>query len=404
MTKRISWKKGMRLTDEILRASDRCIIESLNHAYRLGISGRFGLIPSKNGFHVSININKDFLDVEELECLAITQDGNLIDIKFDTGFTKTNYTNVIIPSTEENAMLLTVKVKNDEWTDIDETYCEPAYAFSLISEKTKLAPDSFPIARIVNEYGWRIDDINFIPPCTNISSHWVFEKQAKQFIDILQYANAQLENSIDADCKTALHICWPAMKQIQISMEKDIDTMSPMNFFGNIQKFISAFYCGCMLDDSLDLSEAEKFRNYIQSPYDFKDVYKRIKEGLELCTSINEKIDKFKDFISKEQNIEAPTISNSNLTKKCTNSKVRIPVENNCPGSKIYYTIDGSEPTKLSSTGNTITISSGFSSGKSEEEDKFITIKVKAYINDTASATNTYKIRLQKDAKHWIEI
>ncbi len=180
MTKRISWKKGMRLTDEILRASDKCVIESLNHAYRLGISGRFGLIPSINGFHISININKDFLDVEELECLAITQNGNLIDIKFDTGYTKTNYTSVIIPSTEENAMLLIVKVKNNEWTDIDETYCEPTYTFSLISENTKLDPNSFPIARIVNEYGWRIDDINFIPPCVNISSHWIFEKQAKQ--------------------------------------------------------------------------------------------------------------------------------------------------------------------------------------------------------------------------------
>lgn len=404
MTKRISWKKGMRLTDEILRISDKCVIESLKQAFCIGACGRFGLIPSSNGFHISLNINKDFLEIEELNCFAITQNGSLIDINFDTSFSKTNYTNVIIPSTEESSMLLVIKIKNDEWTDINETFCEPSYTFSLISENSILSPDSFPIARIVNEYGWRMDDINFVPPCINISSHWIFEKQAKQFIDILRCANAQLENSLNADCKTAINICWPSTKQIQINMEKDIDTMSPMNLFGNIQKFICAFYCGCMLDESLDLADAEKFRNYIQIPYDFKNVYQNIREGLDICISINAKIEKFKDFASEEKNIEAPTISNSNLIKKCTNSKVRIPIENNCPGSTIYYTTDGNEPTKSSNSGNAIIITSGFSRGKSEEEDKFITIKVKAYLNDIASVTNTYKIRLQKDAKHWIEI
>ena len=131
----------------------------------------------------------------------------------------------------------------------------------------------------------------------------------------------------------------------------------------------------------------------------------RIKEGVALSVGICEKIDKFKDFVCAEVKIEAPTISNENLFKRCTNSKVRIPIENNCPGSTIYYTTDGSEPTNTSNSGNMIVIASGFVGGRDrEEDDKFITVKVKSVLNGASSTTNTFKVRLQKDVKHWIEI
>ena len=134
-------------------------------------------------------------------------------------------------------------------------------------------------------------------------------------------------------------------------------------------------------------------------------VTKIIKEGLSLCNAICEKVGKFKDFTHVEEKIEAPTISNANLFKKCTNSKVRIPVENNTPGATIFYTIDGSEPTSSSNTGNTIVFASGFVGGRDkEEDDKYVVVKVKAVLNGISSITNTYKIRLQKDVKHWIEI
>ena len=84
---------------------------------------------------------------------------------------------------------------------------------------------------------------------------------------------------------------------------------------------------------------------------------------------------------------------------------MRIPIENSVPGATIYYTIDGSEPTTSSNTGNTIVLMSGFVGGRDKEEaDKYVVIKVKSVLNGVSSATNTYKVRLQKDIKHWIEI
>ena len=48
---------------------------------------------------------------------------------------------------------------------------------------------------------------------------------------------------------------------------------------------------------------------------------------------------------------------------------------------------------------------SGFVGGRDKEEaDKYVVIKVKSVLNGVSSATNTYKVRLQKDIKHWIEI
>ena len=39
-----------------------------------------------------------------------------------------------------------------------------------------------------------------------------------------------------------------------------------------------------------------------------------------------------------------------------------------------------------------------------EEDDRHVVIKVKAMLNGISSITNTYKVTLQKDVKHWIEI
>ena len=50
MPKRISWKKGMRLTDEVLLAADRCNDETLGHAFALASMGRLGLMPSTRPF------------------------------------------------------------------------------------------------------------------------------------------------------------------------------------------------------------------------------------------------------------------------------------------------------------------------------------------------------------------
>ena len=394
----------MRLTDEILKTSDRCHFESLSQAFALAANGRFGLLPSDRGFNISVSINKNIVDIEALNCLAITKSGRIIDVCYDTTYTGNMDSRVIIPSLDEKSYILAIKAI-DQWAETSEGLCEPVYQFIILQESSPLDADMLPIARIVNDFGWRLDELDFVPPCLYLSSHDAFIAQVEKFRHILKVSNQGLIESLDSDCKVAIRIFWPIVEQLRISMDKDIELMTPMMLFGLIQKYISGFLCSCAMDESLNLVEADTFRNYINAPYNYQNVYLRIKEGVALSVGICEKIDKFKDFVCAEVKIEAPTISNENLFKRCTNSKVRIPIENNCPGSTIYYTTDGSEPTNTSNSGNMIVIASGFVGGRDrEEDDKFITVKVKSVLNGASSTTNTFKVRLQKDVKHWIEI
>ena len=53
----------MRLTDDILKASDDCTTELVGNALALAAAGRFGLFPSSSPFELSLNINNGIVDV-----------------------------------------------------------------------------------------------------------------------------------------------------------------------------------------------------------------------------------------------------------------------------------------------------------------------------------------------------
>ncbi len=406
MSKRIFWKKGMRLTDEILNASDKCHFELLGYSLLLGAAGRSGLLPSSRQFGISLAINKNMVDIESLSCLALTKSGILIDIAYDSSFSNFFDTRVVIPDTEEKRLILVINASNDTICDLGNGLCQQAYSFSLVPENSVIDSNSFPIARIINEYGWRADELDFVPPCLFLSSHNEFKALAAKFSKLLNDTAYHLSLSVNSECKTAVGILWPFVQNLSIVMDKEIETMTPMALFGNVQKFVSMFVCACSLDPYLNLAEVESFNNYINLHYNYKEVYLRIKEGLSLSVTISEKIEKFKEFVKEDEvKLPAPTIAKENTFLKCTRHKIKIPLQNNCPGSKIYYTVDGSEPTLSSESGDVIAMASGFIGGRDKEEaDRIITVKLKAFMNDQCSDTATYKIRLQKDVKHWIEI
>ena len=146
MPKRISWKKGMRLTDEVLSAADACAAEHINKALILGAAGRFGLLPSTKPFLLQMSVAKGFVDVEALDCLAITRGGYLVDVHFDTKFTNTFDGRVQIPGHEdEKEYILTINVSPDEWRDTPDGYREPVYSFALVSAKTAVPDNAMPI-------------------------------------------------------------------------------------------------------------------------------------------------------------------------------------------------------------------------------------------------------------------
>ena len=294
MPKRISWKKGMRLTDEVLKASDDCTSEYISQAMTLAANGRFGLIPTIKPFELQLSITKGFVDVEALSCTAITRGGLLIDVHFDTKFTNTFDGRVQIPKdAEDPELLLCINVDPDEWSDTNEGYQEPDYSFSLVNPKNGLPGYGIPIARIIYEDGWREDNVNFVPPCLTLAAHGKFMQLFQQFVQMLQAIDETAHEQSATAATTALGIFWPSVREQLINVSTGQSTMTPQQFQACVQKVVSAFAIGCELDELVDLEDAEQFRRYSTLPYSFRTAYTRIKQGMSLCYSISQKLEKF---------------------------------------------------------------------------------------------------------------
>lgn len=402
MSKRIYWKKGMRLTDEVLSMSDNCTSDLIGKSMLLSAGGNYGLFPAPHPFNVNLNINKNIIDVVSLNCMGITRDGSFIDVEYDTNYTSSFDTRTIIPSSKEDMVFILCISPTSEWRDTNDGMCEPVYSFALIEEFSPVPAKSLPIARIVyDENCWRMDDINFVPPCLFISSSEKYEELASNFTRCLKTINALLPAKFITEKKNALTVFWPAVQNLLITMDKESSMMSPMSLFANVQKLVASFVCACSIDDYINLGYPEIFLNYINYPYNYQDAYAKIKEGIELCFSITEKIENFESQVPEEtpKVIESPTISNNQLIQNIEYGEVTIDVKNNEPGSTVYYTIDGTNPTSSSYSGTKITLDSGFTNHWHKEPPKFFDINLVSIKNGKRSAVSSYKIKITKGKK-----
>ena len=294
MPKRISWKKGMCLTDEVLIQADRCTSESFAQAYALAAEGRFGLFPSVRPFQLALNVEQDSVNVESFDCLGITRAGDIIDVRFDTKFTNTFNTRVSIPQQEGvKEFILVINADPDTWKDTSEGLLVPDYTFSFVGAKQAVPDHALPIARIVNNDGWTEDNVYFVPPCLTISSHAKYIELCQQFIGVLQSIDEKTRQQADTLAKTAIAVYWPVVIQTLIEVNNERETLTPMRLMSCVQRIIGSFTCACDVDEVLTLEEAEPFRNFARVPYNYRMAFLRIKQGIGMCSAISDKIDKF---------------------------------------------------------------------------------------------------------------
>lgn len=390
----------MRLTDEILTMSDNCTLNMISNALALSAVGRFGLFPCLHPFKLSVDINKNTIDIVSIDCLGITRDGTLIDVTYDTNYTNSFDTRTFIPMNSEDKQFLLCIGSNGEWRETHDGLCEAVYTFSVIEENMAVPASSLPIARIVyDEHCWRMDEINFIPPCLFISSSNAFEKAHEHFLQILTKLDAALPKKFVTESKDALKIFWPTIQQLRIETDKRHDLMTPMELLGHVQNCVSSFVCACTLDEYINLGEPEEFLNFIHAPYNFRNVYKLIQTGIRLCSEIYTKVENFNDIPSPQQpaEIAVPYIDREQLkhTVKC--GSVMIKISSPTPGATVYYTTDGTTPSTASMSGTTITIDSGFKDNWHKEPPRIVTVKAIAVKNGISSKIETFEILIRKE-------
>lgn len=394
----------MRLTDEILSLSDNCTSELIGKALVLGAGGNFGLFPGPHVFSLSLEINKNIVDVVSINCLGVTRDGSLIDVNYDTDYTNSFDTRTAIPNSGEKTAYILCVMRTSAWRDTNDGMCEPEYSFMVIDENSPVPSNALPIARLVYDAQcWRMDDIDFVPPCLFVSSMGKYEELFQDFKHLLNRLDVLLPQRFITGQKDALKIFWPIVQQLLIVVDKEKGSMSPMAFLGNVQKCVSGFVMACSLDDYINLSEPEAYLNYVHIPYNYKKAYQIIRDGIDLCYSICTKIEAFDaDDRKHEPELSSPTLSSDQLNQSTKTGKVKLVVGNVPDGATLFYSDDGTEPSVLSSKGNIVNVNPHFRSDKNPEPDKMLTVKLRYALNGSQSSVGTYQVNVHKDFKSYI--
>ncbi|MBO4431842.1 MAG: hypothetical protein J5790_10935 [Bacteroidaceae bacterium] len=292
MSKRISWKKGMRLTDEVLLSADQCTVEAISQSLTLASAGRCGLLPSIRPFQLSLNISNGYVKVTYLDLLAITKAGDVIDFTIDGSLTDTSNTQIPL-SDEDEELFLTINVNPTTWKDCGNGYMQPEYTFELITPQTTLSDHAMPIAHFMHNEDWEEDTARFLPPALYLSGHHRWEDLRIQLIDVLKSICEKTKPQAQSLVKTAISIYWPIVQKELIRVNTEHDTLTPAMLLGSVQSVVSGFAIACEVDEILTLEDAALFYNFAQVPYNYQKAYLRIKQGIGMCKAINEKIDKF---------------------------------------------------------------------------------------------------------------
>ena len=394
----------MRLTDDILRMSDSYTLDLVSTALLLSATGRFGLLPTSRPFKTSLDINKNIIDVVAADILAVTKSGHLIDVSFDSRFSDLQNTQVVIPANAEERAYLLLAVSTEEWRDVGDGSCEAVCQFVIQEEKVAVPDHAVPVARIVNDNGWREDDVYFVPPCLYLGSHSKFLQAGREFADLLARLDVMVPERLATDSGDARRVFWPEVRRLRTVIDKEIDIMAPMSLLARIQECVSSFYCACVLDECLSLSEGDKFLEYARSPYDFRNVYMKINEGIQLTSDICKKLE---DFVAepipqpKRSELSAPFIANSELHQFAVSNDVKVEVSGVQPGTAAFYSMDDSDPATPLEAGHLVPLNPGFNKTRSKENDRKYTVKLKAVQDGESSVVSTFEITVTKDINIW---
>lgn len=394
----------MRLTDDILRLSDAFHADYVQQALSFISAGRFGLLPSSRPFDISLDISKNIVDIVAADCFALTRSAQIIDISFDSKYTGPGDSRVVIPSDSDiNAFLLLVTATG-EWLDSGDGTSHPAYIFELIDENIPVPDNSIPVARIVNEMGWQEDVVSFVPPCLFLSSHNKYKSLSLEFRDLLSKLDAMVPTKLCTDSGDARRVFWPEVRRLSIVMDKEIDLMTPMSLLARVQECVSAFYCACTLDECLTLSDGDRFREYARVPYNFRNAYRKIADGLRLTSDICKKLE---DFVSEPVEhpapaaISVPFISDSEVHQFAVSNDVRVEVSGITPGATCYYSVDAGDPDKPLQGGRFVPLNPGFNKTRTKENDRTYMVRLKTVMGSAISEVVTYEVTVTKDVNVW---
>lgn len=393
----------MRLTDEVLKLSDSYHSQLVGKAFTIATAGRFGLFPSSRSFKIDLDFNNNELDVTSLSCLAITRGGCLIDVDYKSDYAQPFFSRVRIPDSDGPFLLLALLDEDAPWKDTNDGACEPEYSFCLIEEYSPVPDNAIPLARIVNDMGWREDNQFFLPPCLYISSHVKYKEQRARFASLLNKMDMLVPERLNTEDNVAKRILLPLIQKLMIYVEQEQDIMSPESLLARIQECLGAFFCASKLDQDFTLSEAEKFHEFSLTPCQYRSTYQRILEGLEYISGICVSLERLQpEPIKKEtKSVVVPYIAETDILHSAVSNDVRIKVSGIEEGATVYYSVDGANPQTPLLDGKYVPLNPGFSKTGTREKDRKFVVKLRAELDKSSSSVGECVVTVRKDVNVW---
>ena len=332
MAQKVTWKKGMRLSTDVFDAMDLFNAQQIRQSTLIASAGRYGIVPNIRPFDLSLNVSGNTVEVLSLSCLGVTKSGLIADINFDSDFHHTFDTRLSIPhSVDAESYILVVTLHDDEWREISDIQSEMKYTFALVGENSPIDGNTLPIGRLVNQYGWRLDETDFVPPCLLVGSH-------PRYVEVFNRAKMIFKNIADR-CRVA-HNCiaiqllssvWTASSMEYISMDKEAAVYTPERLFASLQKVTESFLIGCLTQPGIELENAGPFEEYVARHYDGTTLYSDIKTGLELIAEISVKMEGVCQMVEQP---EAPSVPQP---PKQTPERPKKPVQKDRTGRMVYF-------------------------------------------------------------------
>lgn len=283
---RVAWQAGMRLTDEIFRASDEYYLSCLQPLYSVLVNGDYGFL---NLPIFRYELNESALSVIELEANAICYSGKLIRLLYSRE-ERTLFQNINLPDTTE-PLILYIDATSEKTVMINQNeksvpLCDADYQILVRFESEHYNnPDAVPFARFIYKHGWCADS-TFIAPCISLRANGTLLRSASNYVVELEGLIKSLKESKDTDQLLLIMSAIPVLTRIAVEVEKESDKMSPRHLITLMQEGIQIMLALSEMEHGVVVPEKERCISYVESHYTPYIISEMINEGIYLTHAL----------------------------------------------------------------------------------------------------------------------
>ena len=276
---RIHWVKGLDITPEIFIEADNYHVAERSLLGRFFASRLYGIL-SERKFHIRKRIDTYTftLFIDDLECLAITSDGYVINIQKDTPFNK----EVSLKEAIGKELYVVLKVNPYTLTPVDEKelYVGPKYNF-VLKRMEETIENGIPVLKIYydnDKQCWEIDN-TYIPPSIALNSVDILKEQYYEIKDKLNHIVEKLPED-DMTCMQTLFLKW--------ELDNYCLQESPQELTLLLKKI--CWMLKLYLKSAKRMEELPGIKRFIEEQYNPNDIGKILHLGFESLIEIDQKI------------------------------------------------------------------------------------------------------------------